>query len=47
VALTGIPALLDHSLLEQHPGPDSEPYFEMMGMVREYAREKVTFQQSS
>jgi predicted ATPase len=40
-ALTGIPALLDHSLLEQHPGLDGEPRFEMLGMIREYTREQI------
>ncbi len=40
-ALTGIPALMDHSLLEQHPGPDGEPRYQMLGMVREYAQEKL------
>lgn len=39
-AQTGLPALLDHSLLEQHPGSDGEPRFHMLGMAREYAREK-------
>lgn len=39
--LTGLSALLDHSLLEQHPGPDGEPRFQMLGMVREYAREML------
>jgi predicted ATPase len=34
-------ALVDQSLLEQHPGPDGEPCFQMLGMAREYAREKL------
>lgn len=40
-ALTGLPALLDHSLLEQQPGPQGEPRFQMLGLAQEYAREKL------
>jgi predicted ATPase len=40
--LIGLPALLDHSLLEKHPGTNGEPCFQMLGMAREYAQEKLT-----
>lgn len=36
----GLIALVDQSLLEQQPCVESQPYFQMMSMVREYALEK-------
>ncbi len=38
---SGLTALIDHSLLEQTPCTDGEPRFKMLGMVREYARERL------
>lgn len=37
----GLTALIDQSLLEQTPDTDGEPHFKMLGMVREYARERL------
>jgi predicted ATPase len=37
----GLTALIDQSLLEQTPDTDDEPHFKMLGMVREYARERL------
>jgi predicted ATPase len=39
-AQAGLTALVDQSLLEQHPCADDEPRFQMPGMVREYALER-------
>ncbi|HLO29565.1 MAG TPA: hypothetical protein VK249_10545 [Anaerolineales bacterium] len=36
----GLTALVDQSLLEQHAG-EGEPCFQMLGMVREYALERI------
>ena len=40
----GLTALVDHSLLEQQPATDGEPRFQMPGMAREYALERVKCQ---
>jgi predicted ATPase len=37
---TGLIALVDQSLLEQHPCVDARPYFRMPNIVREYAMER-------
>ena len=37
----GLLALVDQSLLEQHPHRMVKPYFQMLGIVREYALEKA------
>lgn len=37
----GLNSLIDQSLLEQNPCPDGKPKFKMLGMVREYAHEKL------
>jgi predicted ATPase len=36
----GLIALVDQSMLEQHPCADGEPHFQMLGIVREYANER-------
>lgn len=36
----GLIALVDQSLLEQHPDVDEEPHFKMLSIVREYALER-------
>lgn len=40
-AQAGLTALVDQSLLEQHPCAEDEPRFQMLGMVREYALERL------
>jgi predicted ATPase len=39
---SGLTALVDQSLLEQHPCTDEEPRFHMLGMIREYADERLS-----
>jgi predicted ATPase len=41
---TGLPALVDHSLLEQRISADGETRFEMFGLAREYASERLSVQ---
>jgi predicted ATPase len=38
----GLTALVDQSLLEQHPCIDEEPRFQMLGMIREYTHERLS-----
>ena len=38
---SGLTALMDQSLLEQHPCTDEEPRFQMLSMIREYAHERL------
>jgi predicted ATPase/DNA-binding XRE family transcriptional regulator len=40
--LEGLSVLLDHSLLQQSPGPNGEPRFTMLETIREYALERLT-----
>ena len=37
----GLVALVDHSMLEQQPAADGEPRFQMSGLAREYALERL------
>jgi non-specific serine/threonine protein kinase len=37
----GLIALVDQSLLEQHPCADEDPHFQMLSIVREYARRRL------
>ncbi|MBN2388579.1 MAG: hypothetical protein JXB85_16300 [Anaerolineales bacterium] len=36
----GLTTLVDHSMIDQHIGEDGEPCFQMLDMIREYARER-------
>lgn len=37
----GLISLVDQSLLEQHSSQDEEPRFQLLGMIREYAHERL------
>jgi predicted ATPase len=39
--------LLDHSLLEQHSDTNGEPRYNMLGMARDYARDRLLRQQTT
>ena len=42
--LDGVAALVDHSLVRQVEGPDGEPHFMMLEMIRTYGRERLAEQ---
>jgi predicted ATPase/class 3 adenylate cyclase len=42
--IDGVAALVDHSLVRQAEGPDGEPHFMMLEMIRTYGRERLAEQ---
>src|SRR5690606_6946872 len=40
--IDGLAALIDQSLLQQHPTPDGEPRYQMLEIIREHAGEGLS-----